>query len=217
MNYSEKEMAALINEVETQFADHLKKTEDEVETKLVKSEKEVEVKVEETKTETTLVKTEEVFNYDEEDYVEMDKMYASMTKSEVEAHYDSIKKNIETEEVTMKKSEVETNDLHKSEIDAKDGEIVDLKKSLSKLTVAMTDFLKGKAPQRKAVTNIEYVAKSEEVKKEEIKENLNELSKKEISTRLTAKIRNGLDKSEREKINEFYNGDLKLDAIKHLL
>ena len=37
-NYSEKEMAALINEVETQFADHLKKAEDEGDTNLAKSE-----------------------------------------------------------------------------------------------------------------------------------------------------------------------------------
>jgi len=222
MNYSEKEMAALINEVENQFADHLKKTEDEVETKLAKSEETVKTaKVEiESKEEVALEKSEEKneIDYDEEDYVEMDKMYASMSKTEMTAHYDSIKKSMGEEIVTtdMKKSEKE-NDLHKSEITSKEEEITELKKSLSELTVAMTDFLKGKAPKRKAVTHIEHVAKSEEVKTEEVTEDFGKLSNKEISNRLSTKIRSGLDKSEREKINKYYDGDIKLDSIKHLL
>lgn len=228
MNYSEKEMAALINEVETQFADHLKKTEDEVETKLAKSEESIEVKetkIEtkvEAKVEVALEKTEAIeLDYNEEDYVTMDEMYASMSKTEMGAHFESIKKSmgieVESIQTDMKKSEEESN-LMKSEIESKDGEIVDLKKSLSKLTVAMTDFLKGKAPKRKAVTHIEHVAKSEEtLEKKEEKEDVSKLTQKEVSTRLTKAIRGGLEKAEREKINQFYEGELKFDSIKHLL
>jgi len=213
MKYSEKEMAALINEVETQFADHLKKAEDETKTVELKK-NEVETEVE---TEVELNKSEE-FNYDTEDYVEMDEMYNSMSKAEKEAHYESIKKTLNVTE--MAKSEnVEVNDLMKSENTGLKTENEDLKKSLSKLTVAMADFIKGKAPKRKAVTNLEYVAKSE-TKTEEKTENkvdLRKLSKNEISAKLTAKIRNGLEKAERNKINQYYDGEININEIKHLL
>jgi len=221
MNYSEKEMAALINEVENQFADHLKKTEDEVETSLKKSEETIETKEVKVESEVVLEKSEtKDLDYDAEDYVEMDKMYASMSKSEMSAHYESIRKNIEVEPVQteIKKSEKEI-DLHKSEMNTKDGEITELKKSLSQLTVAMTDFLKGKAPKRKAVTHIEHVAKSEEATEaKEKKEDISKLSKKEISNRLMKTLKTGeISKSERENINKYYEGDIKLDSIKHLL
>lgn len=226
MTYSEKEMAALINEVETQFSDHLNKAENEQNASLAKSEEANEVENTEiaNEEEATLEKSEEnELDYDESDYVEMDKMYASMSKSEMSAHYESIKKSIGIEaepvQADMKKSETEINDLHKSEIESKDEEIGELKKSLSKLTVAMTDFLEGKkAPARKAVTRMEHVAKSEETNEEApAKEDFTKLSKKEISNRLSSKIRNGLEKSERNKINEYYDGNIKLDSIKHLL
>ena len=228
MNYSEKEMAALINEVETQFSDHLRKAEnDEVKASLQKSEEaNEEVVLEES--EVVLEKSENTgIDYDEEDYGEMDTMYASMNKAEQAAHYASICKSLSievtpsTEEsnTDMKKSETETNDLHKSELASKDVEIGELKKSLETLTTAMSKFVKARAPQRKAVTNIEYIAKSEgDVKKSEDKEDVSKLSKSEVSKRLSAKIRSGeLKKSERDQITNYYDNTIKFDAIKHLL
>ena len=230
MNYSEKEMAALINEVETQFSDHLRKAEnDEVKANLQKSEEaNEEIVSKETEEVVVLEKSENTgFDYDEEDYSEMDTMYASMTKAEQAAHYASICKNLSIEvtpsaeesNTDMKKSEEESN-LMKSEIEAKDAEIGDLKKSLETLTTAMSKFVKARAPQRKAVTNIEYIAKSEgDVKKsEEEVEDVSKLSKSEISKRLSAKIRSGeLKKSDRDQITNYYDNTIKFDEIKHLL
>ena len=229
MNYSEKEMAALINEVENQFSDHLKKAEnDEVKVNLQKSEEANKENVSE-EIEVVLEKSENTgFDYDEEDYGEMDTMYASMNKAEQAAHYASICKSLSIEvtpsneesNTDMKKSETETNDLHKSELASKDVEIGDLKKSIETLTTAMSKFVKARAPQRKAVTNIEYIAKSEgDVKKSEEKsEDVSKLSKSEISKRLSAKIRSGeLKKSERDQITNYYDNTIKFDKIKHLL
>ena len=231
MNYSEKEMAALINEVETQFSNHLKKAENDETTTLAKSEETNEVVLEDNSEETStdLNKSEESgFDYDEEDFDNMDTMYASMTKAEQSAHYASLSKSLSIEApasdesagTDLNKSETVTNDLHKSEIASKDEEIGELKKSLEQLTSAMSKFVKARAPQRKAVTNIEYIAKSEEDvnKSEPAKEDVSKLSKSEISKRLSAKIRSGeLKKSDRDQITSFYDNTIQFDAIKHLL
>lgn len=225
MNYSEKEMAALINEVEIQFSDHLKKAEnDEVKANLQKSEETNEEIVSE-ETEVVLEKSEDTgFDYDEEDFDEMDTMYASMTKAEKAAHYASVCKSLSIEtpdseesNTDMKKSEEEGN-LMKSENEALLAKNEELTKSLEKLTSAMSKFVKARAPQRKAVTHIEHIAKSEDdIKKSEEKEDVSKLTKKEISTRLSAKIRGGLEKSERDNITKYYDGQIQFDGIKHLL
>lgn len=219
MKYSEEEMAALLNEIETEFGEFLGKSEAVAETT-------AEAATEEEGSEES---TEQVegFNYSAEDYAEMDELYSSMSKSEAEAHLQSLKKTLgEVEEA------VEATDLVKSEVESKkDEEIAELKKtneelrkSIDSLTDGLTKFVKrgASAPKQKAVTQIQYIAKSEEdvveTKKTEEKVDITKLSKNDIAKRLTAKIRSGnLEKSERDKINDYYDGEADIDSIKHLL
>jgi len=81
--YDEKELLALISEVETQFAEHLAKSETVIEPISKKEQIEAQAEVEKSE-----------HDYDEEDHKEMDKMYKSMNKSEAEIHYKSVKKAI---------------------------------------------------------------------------------------------------------------------------
>ena len=229
--YSDKDMAALIGEIETHFNTVLKSQTEP--TDLKKSEEANEVKVEETQV-ATPAPTE--FGYDEKDIQEMNEMYSSMTKSEAKAHFEALKAAHfqETQEAPAKeeviaKSEIKEvqaseNDetkLLKSEIETLKSEKEKLEKSFNDLTAKLIAFVKGsKAPKQKAVTQLQYVAKSEdEVKVEEKKEDVSKLDKTEISRRLTAQIRSGkLEKSEREKINNFYqSGSKNIESSRHLL
>jgi hypothetical protein len=220
--YSEQDMAKLISEVEDEFKAYLAKAEKSQEQEIVT----------ETKEEATIVATEEVslnkaesFDYDAEDIEEMNKLYASMSKSEKEAHYTAIKKNLfgdnEPKE-EIKKSEVavvvvdEEKTLLKSENE-------ELKKSLETLSTIVSKIAK-KVPSRKAVTqigNIQVIKKSEEesTDNKETGVDVLKLNKSEINKILSAKIRNGeIKKSEdKEKINKFCYGQIKIDEIKHLL
>jgi hypothetical protein len=240
MKFNEENMAALISEVETHFADNLAKAEAEKGKSLKKSEEITEeVQAEEIQAaakEEVIQKSEETemneqdFDYDEEDIAEMDKMYGSMTKSEVKAHLESIQKahGVESEEVIAKSEEIQVestkddeSELLKSEVSELKTKNEELKKSFDNLTTALTSFVTkgGTAPKQKAITRIEYIAKSEdEVVIDEKKEEVSKLSKSEISTRLTQKIREGaLEKSDREKINQYYLDTTNLETIKHLL
>lgn len=224
MKYNEEQMAQLILEVETEFKDYLKKAEQNKEEDLNKSEN------------FDLNKSE--FNYDEEDITEMNKMYASMSKAEAEAHYKSLKK-------TLFKSEEESKDLNKSEefsesdnqeekilkseietlqgsVEESKKENQELKKSIETLTSIISKVVKG-APKRKAVTqmgDIQYIKKSEESvedKKEDV--DYTKLNKSEINKILSSKIRSGeITKSEdKNNINKYCYGELKFDEIKYLL
>lgn len=250
VKYSESDMAALIKQVEDEFAQHLAKAEESVEeveeATAAPAEEAVSEETSEQEAPEALAKaeeeveepaSEEELDYDEKDFAEMDELYASMSKSEAEAHMKSLQKalKVEAEEVVeevseeegkIAKSEEEGESLQKSELKAKDEEIEKLKennqkleKSLQDLTTAMTKFVK-RAPKQKAVTQIQYVAKSEDkVEGEKKEEDVAKLSKSEISQRLTAKIRDGkLEKSDREKINAYYlDGNKDIESIKHLL
>lgn len=239
IKYSEKDMAALISEVEAQFTNHLAKAEKAQVTDLKKSEAAEQPKAEEKQVVEAAAPTEQALDYDEEDIKEMNEMYSSMTKAEAEAHFESLKKVISKEEPkpevkaeeVITKSEVkeekpeqkdEETKLLKSEIETLKSDKEKLEKSLKDLTAALAKFVKGAtAPKQKAITRIEYVAKSEEeVKPTETKsEDVSKLDKAEIAKRLTAKIRSGkLEKAEKEKINEFYqSGSKNIESIRHLL
>ena len=228
MKYNEQDMAQLISEVETEFKEYLAKAEESVTT----DEKTLEASVSEDVTnEGSLEKSEtsKEFDYDENDIKEMNDMYSSMTKSEKEAHYSAIKS------VMFSKSEEESEDLNKSEEEVKDEEKVllkselenskketeELKKNIETLTSIVSKIVK-KAPSRKAVTqigNIQVMKKSEEPIKEEEEIDYTSLNKSEINKILTGKIRNGeIKKAEdKEKINQFCYGQVKIDEIKHLL
>jgi hypothetical protein len=236
IKYSEKDMAALISEVEAQFSTRVAKAAQE-KTDLKKSEA-VAQPVDE-KPVIEAAPQEQGFDYDESDIAEMNAMYGSMTKAEAEAHFESLKKAlskedekpaVKAEETTISKSEVKeatapTSDetaILKSEIESLKSEKEKLEKSFTDLTAKLTEFFKGnKAPKQKAITKLEYVAKSEDEQKTETKntEDVSKLDKSEVSKRLTAKIRSGkLEKAEREKINEFYqSGSKNIESIRHLL
>lgn len=239
IKYSEKDMAALISEVESQFTNHLAKAEKTVVTDLKKSESAEQPKAEEKQVVEAAPK-EQGFDYDEEDIKEMNEMYSSMTKAEAKAHFESLKKvispesketEVEAKEEVVAKSEVkdekpeqkeEETALLKSEIETLKSDKEKLEKSLKDMVAALAKYVKGSsAPKQKAITRIEYVAKSEEEKpqKDEKKEDVSKLDNKEISKRLTAQIRSGkLEKAEREKINEFYQtGSKNIESIRHLL
>jgi len=98
MKYSEENLTALINEVETEFSDHLKKAETEKSERIAKSKTADVTKTKEANTEV---------QYDAEDIKEMNDMYGSMSKSEKEAHYQSIKVTLfgDSEPVDIKKTE----------------------------------------------------------------------------------------------------------------
>lgn len=237
VKYSDKDMAALISEVETRF-DSLFKSETEV-TDLQKSETAEQPKVEETQ---PVEAAQEIgFDYDEQDIKEMNEMYSSMTKAEAEAHFEALKSALskdaekpaetaqpevlaksEVKPVEEKPSNDEETKLLKSEIETLKSEKEKLEKSFKELTAKLVEFVKGTktAPKQKAITKLEYVAKSEdEVKPETKQEDVSKLDKSEISRRLTAKIRSGkLEKSEKEKINAFYDsGSKNIESIRHLL
>lgn len=238
IKYSEKDMAALISEVESQFTQHLAKAEKTPVADLKKSESVEQPKAEEKQVVETAPQ-EQGFDYDEEDIKEMNEMYSSMTKAEAKAHFESLKKvvsgeeekpEVKAEEKVIAKSEVKAEEkpeqkdetkLLKSEIETLKSDKEKLEKSLKDLTAALAKFVKGTAaPKQKAITRIEYVAKSEEeVKPEQKTEDVSKLDAKEVSKRLTDKIRNGkLEKAEREKINEFYqSGSKNIESIRHLL
>lgn len=244
MKYSEQDMAALISEVEAHFAENLAKAEADKEGETLQKSEETKVGSQEAATQEVegMQKSEETvqdFDYDEEDIAEMDKMYSSMTKSEAAAHLESIQRalGVESEEVEsqeMQKSEeteqseekleksTEEAELLKSEVSDLKKENEELKKSFESLTSALTKFVKkgSSAPKQKAITRIEYIAKSEDEKmeKSEEKEDVTKLSKSEISNRLSQKIREGkLEKTDREKIDEYYLDNANLETIKHLL
>lgn len=243
IKYSEKDMAALISEVEAQFTNHLAKAEKAPVTDLKKSEAAAQPKAEEIPV-VEAAPQEQGFDYDEDDIKEMNEMYSSMTKAEAEAHFESLKKVVSKEDPkapaakveekpateVVAKSEVkaeekpETKDetkLLKTEVESLKSDKEKLEKSLKDLTAALAKFVKGNsAPKQKAITRIEYIAKSEEEKpKTEETADVSKMDKTEISKRLTAKIRSGkLEKAEREKINEFYQtGSKNIESIRHLL
>ena len=107
-------------------------------------------------------------------------------------------------------------------LEASKKENEELKKSIEVLTEVVSKFVK-KAPTRKAVTqlgNIQIIKKSEEsVDNKENGVDLSKLSKTEINKILASKIRSGeIKKAEdKDKINKYCYGQIKIDEIKHLL
>lgn len=230
MKYSEQDMAKLISEVEVEFKEYLAKAE--------QTENTEEVNFEENASEDTdLNKSEPAkgFDYDEDDIQEMNQMYSSMNKAEQAAHYAAIKKSLfgESEEdagTDLNKSETEDKEvLLKAEFDSVKGDLEaskkeneELKKNLETLTSIVSKIVK-KAPARKAVTQlggIQVIKKSEEpVVENEDEVDVSKLSKAEINKILSKKIRDGeIKKTEdKEKINMYCHGQIKVDKIKHLL
>jgi len=224
MKYSENDLAALIGEVEDEFRKHLNKAEEEQGTELTKSEENSLEKEISADASNKIEKSEENFDYDENDYEEMDSLYSEMSKSEKEAHYKSIKHALfgseEVKEEKIAKSEVKEEKIAKSENEVLKKENEELKKSIEGLTGALGKFLKGNsAPKRKAVTQLQYLKKSEESNEEKSENDVSKLSKTEINKILTSKIRSGeIKKAEdKEAISAFCLNNNPIETIKHLL
>jgi hypothetical protein len=235
MQYSEKDLANLIESVEKEFMADLAKAEET----LAKSEPAVEAapaaqaetKVE-AKTE-ELAKSEdkkeekahaEDHDYDEKDHEELNKMYKSMSAKELGYHKAAIEKCGEmsmakSEEKVEQKVEVKAEatpnpelELLKSEQASLKAENESLKKSLDALVEGLNKFVKKSAPQGKAITEVAALAKSEGGSEEK------SLSKSEVTERLAKKASDpALSKTDREKINDFYLKNTSIETISHLL
>jgi hypothetical protein len=219
-HYTDETLAALLKSVEEDYEKQLKELQSSTTTE---KEESTEVQKAETSEEPKLESTSETeFDYDSEDIEEMNKMYSSMSKSEAQAHLDSLAKTLGVSVATedMKKSEEDKilkseNELLKSEVNKIKEENEELKKSLSNLI----ETLKGKVsvPSRKAITGVDYIAKSEETSKPETKD-VTTLNSSEISKILTSKMREGkLEKSERQLVVDYYDKKISINEIKHLL
>lgn len=231
--YSEQDLDSILATVETAFAEDLQKAE----LQLAKSEK-PEEKIEKAEVEkcgdmsVAKKEDEDDCDYNDDDKEELAKMYGSMKKGELKAHYKAVKKHMYKDE--MKKSEetevqtekvepkVEETSLLKAELEAKGQAIEELKKSNEELKANFEQFVaqlsskivKPSAPKQKAITELAVIQKNEQTEeKKEVK-----LTAKEISTVLSRKaIDQSLAKSDKELIKNYYSGTVALDKIQHLL
>jgi hypothetical protein len=218
--YTKEQVDEMLSQVEQEFENALgsiAKSEENIE-------EENEIEVEAQAEELEKSETEEV-EADEEDYETIDDLYASMTKSEKEAHYAAVKKSIFGEEVeeeaveeqSMEKSEEVEAKKDNDEVEMLKSENEELKKSYEQLNELVSKlFNTKKAPAQKAVTNVNYIAKSEETEVEE-KEDFSNMSKSEVTAKLKAIDYSELKKSDREAINNYYLDNGSVDSIKHLI
>lgn len=267
MQYSEKDVAKLISDVEQAFTSQLAKAK---ETSLAKSEdgekdhkeepkheekpehkeeakhdgedkKEESEHHEEPKHEEHKEHDEKGHDYDEEDMAHMEKMYRSMSKGEIEAHHGCIMKCMgksEAKPAEMEKNEAEGHKnggemsacepkdgpgakegaapMEKSEVEVLKSELEDQKKMVEGFKQFLTKFVEKTskvAPQGKAITSLDVIAKSEMHTEEK------KLNKSEIHKILSAKANSAtLEKTDRDAINSYYlNGQLNVNSISHLL
>lgn len=178
---------------------------------------------------------EEGHGYDEDDMNHMHEMYGSMNKHELKAHHDSVRSaldkcmGMEKEEAPMEaakpahpsmaKSEISIElpvatkelELVKSDLAAEKAKSDELKKSFDLVTQLLSKMVKKGAPQGKAVTSVETLAKSETTP-------VTNLSQVQITEILTRKAKeSSLSKADREAINAFYLSGTSIQTINHLL
>jgi hypothetical protein len=189
-------------------------------------EKKDEPKAEEKKDEDKKEEDDEDHGYDEEDMEEMHKMYSSMSKAELKAHKDAVekcymakcgemtqmKKSEESSKEEVAKKSSEESALLKSELESIKKENEELKKNIEGLVAAINTYVtKKQAPARKAITDIEFVKKSEEAQEKK-------LTKSEIDAILTKKAQDPkTSRQDREAINSFYLNNAGVEKIAHLL
>ena len=217
--YTKEQVDEMLFQVEQEFNNALgsitKNEDTEIETSQVE-----EVEVEE------IEKSEEPAEYYEEaeaeDYETIDDLYASMSKNEIEAHYESVKRVMfgEAEEESMAKSESEEEEseeiqMVKSENSDLKEENEELKKSLENIENLINKmFNTKKAPSQKAITATNYIAKSEE---EDNQVDFSKMTKGEITSKLKSIDYSSLEKSDREAINEYCLNNGSVEKIKHLI
>lgn len=248
--YTEEEFDNILAKVEQEFETLLNSKPEEtevVEAKTEETSEEIQAtqKSEETiqasQPEEVVEKTEQSYEYDEDDKKEVEELYGSMEKNERLVHYQALKKSLgEDLEVEVKTEETQVEATQKSEkpveeiqadktdidglkkaeeeINTLKTENEDLKKSVQDLTAAMGNFFKKKpAPKRKVTTGLDYVAKSEGANPKG-GEDIAGLSKTEITQRLSKKASDPqITSQDREAINEYCLNNGSLDSIRHLL
>jgi len=229
----EKELSALLAKSDSEISQPLVKSEEEPKEEQ-KDESQEEESKEEPKEEAKEDKKEdekeeakdEDCDYDDEDKEEMHKMYESMSKGELKAHKEAVEKNwmtkcgdmqqmAKSEQITVEvtKEESQETELFKSENTSLKKENEELKKNVESLVVAMNSFLSNKAPERKAVTDVSFIAKSEETKQE-----VKPLSKSEVTKILSQKTQSStLSKADRDLINNYYINNAAIETVSHLL
>jgi hypothetical protein len=232
---SEQEAAQLLAKSEEEAKEEEKKEESKEESKAEakeSEEKKDEPKAEEKKDEEKKEEDDEAHGYDDEDMEEMRKMYSSMSKGELKAHKDAVEKcymakcgemtqMAKSEESSQKQPEVkaeeqkssEESTLLKSELESIKKENEELKKNIEGLVAAINTYVtKKQAPARKAITDIEFVKKSEEGSQER------QLTKSEIDSILAKKAQDPKTSAQdRAAINSFYLTNAGVDKIAHLL
>lgn len=204
-NYTEQDMLKVIQEVEAEFSTALAKAEAEV------GNQEVVATSENTSGE----------NFEQE----VEGLYASMEKSEAEAHFKAISKVLgvsdmaksegNSEEVKLIKAELDT---AKASNDAIVKENAELKKNLEQAIAIVKKVVTPSAPGRKAiVSEMAFIAKSES-ETVNTEKDVKTMTKSEISSTLSAKIRSGkLEKKDKDAITNYYDGKAQIETIKHLL
>jgi hypothetical protein len=117
------------------------------------------------------------------------------------------------EGVQMEKSENTELELAKAETAQANAKVENLQKSLDAVSAFLTKLVEKKvAPQGKAITTLDVIAKGEGASEEKT------LTKSEIEAKLLAKSQDPkLEKSDRDLINKFYLDGGSLNSISHLL
>jgi len=223
--YTQKQVEDVLSQVEQEFDKALESVKKRENTEEVEAEASADEVIEE-----GLEKNEETeVIEDEGDYETIEDLYSSMEKSEIEAHYASIKKvmfgSSEEQEETIAKSEdqnekaEEEQTLSKAEeeLNKVKSENEELKKSLDQVNGLLEKlFNKEKsAPKGKALTGYDVISKSEDSQEE--KEDVTKLSKNEITKKLNSIDYATLSKSDRTAINEYCLENGSVNKIKHLI
>ncbi|CAM6004813.1 unnamed protein product [Sphagnum balticum] len=117
------------------------------------------------------------------------------------------------EGVQMQKSENADLELAKAETAAANAKVENLQKSLDAVSAFITKLVEKRvAPQGKAITSLDVIAKSEGTQEDK------SLSKGEIDAKLLSKAQDPkLEKSDRDLINSFYLNGGSVNSISHLL
>jgi hypothetical protein len=161
--------------------------------------------------------------YDDEDMQHMHSMYSSMSKPELKAHHDAVRKCMDSHglakcEDGMAKSEKDVVievapelALLKSELEAAKAKSDESEKNLKAVEAFLKKIAERTAPTGKAITSLDIIAKTESAKNEK------PLSKSEIDAKLLAQAKNPtLTKGDREAINSYYFSK-NIETVRHLL
>lgn len=166
--------------------------------------------------------------YDEEDMNHMISMYSSMSRGELKAHHDAIRKCMDGMglakcEEGMTKSEQDKVvelpidnskeiELLKSELAVEKTKSEESKKNLEAVVEGLTKFVTKSAPVGKSITSLDVIAKTEAPIKEL------KLSKNEVTSILTKKASNpALSAQDKQAINDYYFGSKNIEKVRHLL